>query len=184
MCGQCPHAAPLHHQRTEETRQQGPHRLRSVPLVRIIPGHSTFEPRSLQRCRSHPGDTMHVFTSPHEDSDSRTQESPRNPEDSQKHNPGRLIFSPPLLSQDAARLWTCVCVAPSNTAAARGKCGTSTTDVDFPTFGVRGSFTAPWCGQQTAAHTQQSPEPYNMQQTSQRAAVANKCQHSSAQREA
>ena len=30
----------------------------------------------------------------------------RNPEDSQKHNPG-LIFSPPLLSKDAARLWTC-----------------------------------------------------------------------------
>ena len=28
--------------------------------------------------------------------------------DSQKRNPDRLIFSPPLLSQDAASLWTCV----------------------------------------------------------------------------
>ena len=40
------------------------------------------------------------------------QESPRNPEDSQKHNPDRLIFSP-LPSQDAARLRTCVWHPPT-----------------------------------------------------------------------
>ena len=32
------------------------------------------------------------------------QELPQSPEDSQKRNPGQLIFSPPLLSRDAARL--------------------------------------------------------------------------------
>ena len=36
------------------------------------------------------------------------QESPQSAEDSQKGNPGRLIFSLPLLFRDAARLWTCV----------------------------------------------------------------------------
>ena len=35
-------------------------------------------------------------------------------------NPGRLIFSLPLLSPDAVRPWTCVCVATSIAAAARG----------------------------------------------------------------
>ena len=37
------------------------------------------------------------------------RKSPQNLEDSQKHIPNRLIFSQPLLSQDAVRLWTCVC---------------------------------------------------------------------------
>ena len=38
---------------------------------------------------------------------------PRNPQDSQKRNPGRLISFLPLLSQDAARLWRCVCPPPT-----------------------------------------------------------------------
>ena len=50
----------------------------------------------------------------------RTPESPQNPEDSQRHNSDRLIFSLPVLSQDAPRLWTSVCVAFSNAAAPRG----------------------------------------------------------------
>ena len=51
--------------------------------------------------------TMRGFSPSSEDSNSRTQESPQNPEASKKHNPDRLIFSLPLPSQDAARLWAC-----------------------------------------------------------------------------
>ena len=46
------------------------------------------------------------------------QESPQNPEDSQKRNPNRLLFSLPLHCQAAVRLWTCVCVSSFNAAAA------------------------------------------------------------------
>ena len=53
---------------------------------------------------------------------------------------------------------------------------THITDIKFPTFRVKGSFVAPWCGQQTVAHTQQSPEPYNMQQTLQRASTGGSMQ--------
>ena len=49
-----------------------------------------------------PRGTLRAFTP---SKDSRTQESPRNTKDLQKHNPDRLIFSPPLLSQHA-----CTCV--------------------------------------------------------------------------
>ena len=43
------------------------------------------------------------------------------------------------------------------------------TDEKFQTFEFKASTFAPWCEQQTVAGTQQSPVPYNMQQTSQRA---------------
>ena len=51
---------------------------------------------------------MHAFTPSKVGQNSRTPQSPQNPEDSQIHNPEGLIFSQPLLSQDAVRLWTCV----------------------------------------------------------------------------
>ena len=43
---------------------------------------------------------------------SQAQASLRNPEGSQQRNPGRLIFSLPLLSQDAAPPWMCVWPPP------------------------------------------------------------------------
>ena len=42
----------------------------------------------------------------------RTRALLRNPEDSPLRNPGRLIFLPPLLSQDAVRPWTCAWPSP------------------------------------------------------------------------
>ena len=111
--------------------------------------------------------------------DLRTQASPQNPEDSQKHNPDRQIFSPPLLSQDAARLWMCVWHPSSNAAAARERSAAQATfdrklshyRHQILTFGVSGSSTAPKCRQQTVVHIQQSPAPHHTQQTSQRAAT-------------
>ena len=49
-------------------------------------------------------------------------------------------------------------------------------DEKFQTFEFQTSSVAPWFGQQTVDHTQQSPEPCNTQQTLQRAATANKFQ--------
>ena len=45
--------------------------------------------------------TMRAFTPSLEDLNLLIQEVPQSPEDPQKHNADRLIFSPPLLSQDA-----------------------------------------------------------------------------------
>ena len=63
-----------------------------------------------------PEDTTQAFTPSWEDSDLLIQESPRNPEDSQKHNPGRLTFFTTAAGRSAA---LDVCVASSNAAAAR-----------------------------------------------------------------
>ena len=55
-----------------------------------------------------------------------------------------------------------------------------TTDEKFQTFEFKASSAAPWLGQQTVAHTHQSPEPYNVQQTlqrfTQRSANVSQCQ--------
>ena len=52
-----------------------------------------------------PGDTRHTFTAVL--GQLLIREFPQSPENSQKHHPDRLISSLPLLSWDAARLWTC-----------------------------------------------------------------------------
>ena len=51
-----------------------------------------------------------------------------------------------------------------------------TKDEKFQTFAPKASSIALWFGQWTVEHTQQSPEPYNMQQTLQRAATVSKRQ--------
>ena len=56
---------------------------------------------------------MHAFTP------SLDEESPRNPGDSKKHTPNRLIFSLLLLSQERSAALD-MCVASSNATAARG----------------------------------------------------------------
>ena len=57
-------------------------------------------------------DTTHAFTPSYADCYSPTQASQWNPEGSQPRIPGRLIFSLPLLSPDAAPPWTCVWPLP------------------------------------------------------------------------
>ena len=52
MCGKCPHAARLHHQRAEKTWQQGVDRLWSVPTVWFLLGPTTRTRRNLQHRRS------------------------------------------------------------------------------------------------------------------------------------
>ena len=49
-----------------------------------------------------------------------------------------------------------------------------TTEEKFRTFGPKVSSIALWFGQQSVDHTQQLPEPYNTQQTLQRAATVRK----------
>ena len=51
-----------------------------------------------------------------------------------------------------------------------------TTDQKFQTFGFKASSIVLRFEQQTVARTQQSPEPYNMQQTLKRAVMVNTCQ--------
>ena len=67
-----------------------------------------------------PGGTMHAFTSSQGDCDSRTQESPRNPENPNKETqsrPADLLTTTAVPGRSAA---LDVCVASSNAAAARG----------------------------------------------------------------
>ena len=97
-----------------------------------------------------------------------------NPEDSQKHNPARLISLLPLLSRDAARL------SVIHPPMQQRPVGTQhrqfsivkfcTTDEKSQTYEHKESCVVHCCGQQMVGHTQQSPEPYNVQQTLQRAA--------------
>ena len=102
--------------------------------------------------------------------------------DSQKRNPNRLIFSLPLLSLDGARLWTCVWRPPMQQQQPEEMqhkhplTVNSHTGQKFQTFGFKASSIVLWFGQQTVARTQQSPEPYKMQQTLKRAVMVNKCQ--------
>ena len=106
------------------------------------------------------GDTMHAFTPSYKDSDSQTQISPRNNEDSEKHNPERQIFS---IHHDAARLWTCVWhppmqQQPEGTLHKQPLIVKSHIKrVKLLTFEVRASSTVRLCGQQMVARTQQSP---------------------------
>ena len=67
-----------------------------------------------------------------------------------------------------------VCGLLQCSSSPRGRCTSSLRSCKFLIFGVRASSTASWCGQQMVARTQQSPEPFSMQQTSQRAATVNK----------
>ena len=91
--------------------------------------------------------------------------------DSQKHNPDRLIFSLPLLSQDAARLWRPEEMQHKQLLIVKSH----TTDKQFQIFEVRASSTAPLSGQQMVDRTQQQPEPYGIQQTSLHAAPDSRC---------
>ena len=97
MCEKCPDAARLHDQRAEKTWQQGVDRLWSVPIVWFLLGPTTGARRDLQRSRRLGWKE-----------NSQTQALPPNPEGSEQRNPGRLIFTLPLLSQDAVPPWTCV----------------------------------------------------------------------------
>ena len=99
------------------------------------------------------------------DKDLRTQASPQNPEDSQKHNPDRLIFSLPLLSQDAAQLWMCVWPLPTQQELEETLrkqlliVSYHCTGIKFLIYEVRASSTAGLSGQQMGDRTQQSHNP-------------------------
>ena len=98
-------AVSSHHQRAKETRQQGRHGLFSLPSRWIVPGLSS---RALVRPAA-PLKPLRLRTRRFgRIKTCRSRNNHGNPEDSQKRNPGRLIFSPPLLSRDAVRHWTCV----------------------------------------------------------------------------
>ena len=103
------------------------------------------------------------------------------PEDSQKHNPDRLTLSLPLLSWDAARLWTCVWPLPMQqqpevTLHKQPLIVKShIAGIKFLISEVRAFTTVPLSGQQMVDRTQQSPEPCSMQQTAHHAATDSKC---------
>ena len=118
-CGKCPDAARLHHQRAEKTWEQGVDRiLADNDCVAPFWTHSWSVERPAAPPKAHEDNYACTFMPCCVDSNSQTQASPPNPEGSQRRNPGRLIFSLPLLSQDAAPPW--MCVASPNAAAARG----------------------------------------------------------------
>ena len=62
-CGKCPDAARPHHQRAEETRQQGVDRLWSVPMVWFFWTLNWNTERHAAPLKP-PEDTTHVFTPP------------------------------------------------------------------------------------------------------------------------
>ena len=102
MCGKCPDAARLHHQRAEKTWQQDVDRLWSEQIVWFLPAPTTRTRRNLQHRRSHSG-ALRMRSR-------RLLGSAKHYHGAQSahSNTGWLIFSPPLLSQDAVRLWMCV----------------------------------------------------------------------------
>ena len=102
--------------------------------------------------------------------------------DSQTHNQDGPIFSPPLLSQDAAWLLD-VCLASSTAAAARGDAAQAafliakphTTREKSRAYKLEASSVVHWLGQQIVGHTLQSPEPYSTQLTLHHVATDSKC---------
>ena len=88
-----------------------------MPLMRLLRGPTVGTRRNLQRRRSHARHyaCVHAVLCGLKLADPDITTEPRG---SQLRNPGRLIFSPPLLSPDAVRPWTCV--ASSIAAASRG----------------------------------------------------------------
>ena len=98
-----------------------------------------------------------------------------------KRSPSQLILSTPLLSQDAARLWTCVWHPPTQQQPEEMQrkqllmAKPWKRDEKFQSFELKASSIVPWFGQQTAYFTQQSPEPYNAQRTLLRPATVIKC---------
>ena len=93
--------------RADETWQQSVDRLWAVPLMRLLLGPTAGTRRNLQHRRSHER-TLRMRSPRGLRQKLQTQASLRNPGGAQLRNPGRLIFSPPLPSQDAVRPWMCV----------------------------------------------------------------------------
>ena len=83
----------------------------------------------------------------------------RNPGGSQQRSPGRLIFSLPLLSQDAVRRWMCVLHLPTQQRLEVTQheqlliVNCLTTGAKSPTCATSAFFAAPWFGQQMGDHT-------------------------------
>ena len=125
-------------------------------------------------------DTMLVFTLSSADSHLRTWASPRIPENSQKHNPGRLISLAPLLSQDAGRLQVCVCPPPTQQRLEETPCrqplivNCHNACRKFLIFVAKASFVVP-SGPQMGDRTLPPLEPCSVQETLRPAATANKC---------
>ena len=105
LCGKCLDAARLHHQRTEKIWKQGVDRIRRVPSVRLLLGSTTETRRDLQHCRSH-AETLRMHP--------RFFLRRETCRFGHYHGTqtGWLIFSPPLLSQDAAPPWMFVSPLP------------------------------------------------------------------------
>ena len=117
-------------------------------LCGSFPGPTAGTWRNVQHRRSHSG-TLRMRPRFLRWTKKRTRESPQNPEDSQKRNPGRLISLLPLLSQDAPRLWMCVWPPPTQQQlkeTLRMKpliVNYHTTDNRYLIFVVRAFFTVP-----------------------------------------
>ena len=106
----------------------------------------------------------------------------RTPRNRRNTNPDLLIFSPPLLSLDVARLWTCVRHPPMQRQPEVMQHNLlfdpkdPTIEKKFQTCVPKGSCITPSFGQQTVDHTGQSHEPCSTQQTSRHATKGNTCQ--------
>ena len=107
-CGQCPDAARPHHQRAEKAWQQCGQALFSAAYVAPSETHS-WNTEKLAAPPKPREDTAHAFTLWFAAKNLQTRALLRNPGGSQLCNPGRLIFSLPLLSHDAVRPWMCEC---------------------------------------------------------------------------
>ena len=110
VSGECLDATRLHHHRAAETWKLCVDRIRRVPLVRLLPGSTTATRRDLQHRRSN----AETQRRPSRCAVRFETRRPRHHHGIHRaySNPGRLIFSPPLLSRDAAPPWMYVSISP------------------------------------------------------------------------
>ena len=127
------------------------------------------------------GGTTRVFMPWSAASNSQTQALRPNPGSSLLGNPGRQVFSPPLLSRDAVLPWTSVWPPPlqrqpaetlhrRHSIACWRTTGRKSEHSDSRTF-----TTARLCGPRTGGHTRLSLGRFSTRQTSPPAATANNC---------
>ena len=126
--GKCSNAARLHHQRAETARQQHGQALVSAGCV--APSRtlnlSTVKPTTYSTTEATRGHwaCVHTVSGGPTLADPGISTEPRGLTEAQSRLADRLIFSLPLLSRGAARLWTCVCGILHGSSSPRG-CSTS-----------------------------------------------------------
>ena len=104
--GKCPDATRLRYQCAKKTRQQTLGGWWAVSMLRFLTRPTVGTCRNLQHSRRHARTPRVRSRCGLRLETCRPWQ--RNPEGSPLRNPGRLIFSPPLLSRDAVRPWKCV----------------------------------------------------------------------------